>query len=132
MGSDEPVRQIARVIVGMHRALADWPADVVVVVGDVNSTLAAAVAANKAGVRVAHVEAGLRSGDRSMPEEINRIATDQIADHLFVSEPSGVENLRREGVADERVFLVGNCMIDTLRRFADRARALDQAGRMGL
>ena len=132
VGSDEPVRQIARVIVGMQDALADWPADVVVVVGDVNSTLAAAVAANKSGVRVAHVEAGLRSRDRSMPEEINRIATDQIAEHLFVSEPSGQENLRREGVRDDRIFLVGNCMIDTLRRFEERARELNQAGRMGL
>ena len=88
--------------------------DAVVVVGDVNSTIACALTAVKLGVPVAHVEAGLRSFDRTMPEEINRILTDAISHWLFVTEPSGVENLRREGVPDERIFLVGNVMIDTL------------------
>ena len=88
--------------------------DAVVVVGDVNSTIACALTAVKLGVPVAHVEAGLRSFDRTMPEEINRILTDAISHWLFVTERSGVENLRREGVPEDRIFLVGNVMIDTL------------------
>ena len=85
-----------------------------VVVGDVNSTMAAAIAATKLHIPVAHVEAGLRSFDRSMPEEINRILTDSICDMLLVSEPSGVENLKNEGHPNENIHLVGNVMIDTL------------------
>ncbi|MBI4719484.1 MAG: UDP-N-acetylglucosamine 2-epimerase (non-hydrolyzing) [Planctomycetes bacterium] len=100
-----------------HRFRPHW----VVVVGDVNSTLAAALTAAKLGVRVAHVEAGLRSFDRNMPEEINRILTDAISDLLFVSEPSGMENLRREGVAEGKAHLVGNVMIDTLLRMRRQA-----------
>jgi UDP-N-acetylglucosamine 2-epimerase (non-hydrolysing) len=92
-----------------------------VVVGDVNSTMAAALAAVKMHIPVAHVEAGLRSSDRSMPEEINRIVTDSIADMLFVSEPSGMTNLRREGRPDEGMHLVGNVMIDTLLRLLPKA-----------
>ena len=88
----------------------------VLVVGDVNSTLAGALTAVKLGVPVAHVEAGLRSFDRRMPEEINRVVTDAVSDLLFVSEPSGVKNLLREGCPQNRVFLVGNVMIDTLKR----------------
>jgi len=94
----------------------------VVVVGDVNSTIACALVASKLGVRVAHVEAGLRSFDRTMPEEINRLLTDAIADFLFVTEPAGVANLEREGVAKEKVHLVGNVMIDSLRKFLPLAR----------
>jgi UDP-N-acetylglucosamine 2-epimerase (non-hydrolysing) len=95
----------------------------VVVVGDVNSTIACALVASKLGVRVAHVEAGLRSFDRTMPEEINRILTDTLSDLLFVSEPSGVENLRNEGITDGKVHFVGNVMIDTLLK--NRAKADD-------
>jgi UDP-N-acetylglucosamine 2-epimerase (non-hydrolysing) len=94
--------------------------DVVVVVGDVNSTLACALTAVKAGIPVAHVEAGLRSFDRTMPEEINRLLTDQISRWLFVSERSGLVNLRNEGIAEERIFFVGNVMIDTLLACRDR------------
>jgi UDP-N-acetylglucosamine 2-epimerase (non-hydrolysing) len=94
--------------------------DAVVVVGDVNSTIACALTAVKLGVDVAHVEAGLRSFDRTMPEEINRILTDAISRWLFVTEPSGVANLRREGVPAERIHLVGNVMIDTLLACRDR------------
>ncbi len=97
----------------------DW----VIVVGDVNSTLAAALVAAKLGIRVAHVEAGLRSFDRTMPEEINRVLTDAISDALFVTEPAGVLNLRSEGIAESKVHLVGNVMADTLLR--NRARADD-------
>jgi UDP-N-acetylglucosamine 2-epimerase (non-hydrolysing) len=99
--------------------------DVVVVVGDVNSTLAGALTACKLGIRVAHVEAGLRSFDRTMPEEINRVVTDAIADFLFVSEPSGVENLLKEGRPASQIFLVGNVMIDTLKSCLARARQLE-------
>src|SRR3979490_2455163 len=97
--------------------------DCVLVVGDVNSTIACALTAVKLGVPVAHVEAGLRAFDGTMPEEINRILTDSISRWLFVTEPSGVENLRREGVADDRVFFVGNVMIDTLLACRDRSEA---------
>jgi UDP-N-acetylglucosamine 2-epimerase (non-hydrolysing) len=88
--------------------------DLLVVVGDVNSTAACALVASKLGVKVAHVEAGLRSFDRTMPEEINRVITDSISDYLFVSEESGLRNLKREGVASEKVHFVGNVMIDSL------------------
>ena len=99
--------------------------DRVVVVGDVNSTMAAALAAVKVRIPVAHVEAGLRSFDRSMPEEINRIVTDSVADMLFVSEPAGVDNLAREGHPREQIHLVGNVMIDTLKRLLPVAKRRD-------
>jgi len=104
----------------------------VLVVGDVNSTVACALVATKLGSRVAHVEAGLRSGDRRMPEEINRLMTDAISDYLFVSEPSGADNLRHEGVADDKVFFVGNVMIDSLLRFLPAAAATSILSDLGL
>jgi UDP-N-acetylglucosamine 2-epimerase (non-hydrolysing) len=104
----------------------------VVVVGDVNSTLACALAAVKLSIPVAHVEAGLRSFDRTMPEEINRVMTDAIADLLLTSEPSGEENLRREGVAAARIRFVGNVMIDTLVKELPAARALGVPASRGL
>jgi UDP-N-acetylglucosamine 2-epimerase (non-hydrolysing) len=104
----------------------------VVVVGDVNSTLACTLAAVKLGIPVAHVEAGLRSFDRSMPEEINRLATDALADLLFVTEESGRVNLAREGVAAEKIHLVGNVMIDTLVQQLPLARELRIATRVGV
>jgi UDP-N-acetylglucosamine 2-epimerase (non-hydrolysing) len=106
--------------------------DVVVVVGDVTSTLAATLVAAKLQIPVAHVEAGLRSFDRTMPEEINRLVTDTLSDYLFVSEPSGLRNLRAEGVPDEKVFFVGNVMIDTLLRCRDRAMHSDILERLQL
>ncbi|WP_165066855.1 non-hydrolyzing UDP-N-acetylglucosamine 2-epimerase [Paludisphaera rhizosphaerae] len=114
VGSGTHASQTAEVLKRIEPVLVDWKPDVVMVVGDVNSTLAAALAAVKLGIPVAHVEAGLRSFDRTMPEEINRILTDAISRFLFVSERSGVENLRREGISGEQVVLVGNVMIDTL------------------
>ena len=98
--------------------------DLVLVVGDVNSTLACALTASKMGIRVAHVEAGLRSFDRSMPEEINRVLTDAIADYLFVSEQSGMRNLRNEGIQDKKIFFVGNTMIDTLIKHRAKAEKI--------
>jgi UDP-N-acetylglucosamine 2-epimerase (non-hydrolysing) len=106
--------QTAEVMKRFEPVLVRQKPDVVAVVGDVNSTLACALTASKLGVPVAHVEAGLRSFDRTMPEEINRILTDAISDWLFVTEPSGVVNLRAENVPSERIHFVGNVMIDTL------------------
>ncbi|HZD04313.1 MAG TPA: UDP-N-acetylglucosamine 2-epimerase (non-hydrolyzing), partial [Longimicrobiales bacterium] len=106
--------------------------DLVIVVGDVNSTLACALVAAKRHVPLAHVEAGLRSFDRRMPEELNRVLTDRVADYLFVTEESGVRNLRAEGILEERIFMVGNVMIDSLVRFREKAAALDPLGSLGL
>jgi UDP-N-acetylglucosamine 2-epimerase (non-hydrolysing) len=116
------VSQTKEIMNRLEPLLAEENPHLVVVVGDVNSTLAGALAATKVGIPVAHVEAGLRSFDRRMPEEINRILTDAVSDLLFASEPSGVENLRREGIPANRIFLVGNIMIDTLRASLARAR----------
>jgi UDP-N-acetylglucosamine 2-epimerase (non-hydrolysing) len=132
VGSDTHARQTAAIMTAFEPILLERRPDLVLVVGDVNSTLACALVASKRGIRVAHVEAGLRSFDREMPEEINRLLTDQISDLLFVTEESGVENLRREGVPDDRVFLVGNVMIDTLLAHREAARALNIPARMGL
>ena len=97
-----------------------------------NATIAAALTAAKAGIPVAHVEAGLRSFDRTMPEEINRVVTDSVSDYLFTSEPSGEENLLREGVSKDRIFFCGNVMIDTLLRSRERANQSDVLDRLGL
>ena len=119
--------QTAKILVEFERHLLAHPTDRVVVVGDVNSTLACSLAAVKLGVPVSHVEAGLRSRDRTMPEEINRLLTDAIADQLFTSEPSGTANLKAEGVDPARIIEVGNVMIDTLVAHLDRARELQTA-----
>jgi UDP-N-acetylglucosamine 2-epimerase (non-hydrolysing) len=132
VGSGSHAEMTAAVLVAMERVLAERRPDALVVVGDVNSTLAAALAASKLGIPVAHVEAGLRSFDRAMPEEINRLMTDAISDWLFTTEPAGDENLRREGVPPERIHRVGNVMIDTLRANLERARGLDTLERLGL
>lgn len=137
VGSGKHGAQTARILERMEATLEQGPAgggrfDRVVVVGDVNSTLAAALAAAKLLIPVAHVEAGLRSFDRTMPEEINRIVTDAISDVLLVSEPAGVENLRREGRPDAQIHLVGNVMIDTLKRLLPAAQGRDTLARLGL
>jgi UDP-N-acetylglucosamine 2-epimerase (non-hydrolysing) len=105
--------------------------DLVLVYGDVNSTVAAALVCSKLGIRVGHVEAGLRSFDRTMPEEINRLVTDQISDLLFTPSEDGNLNLEREGVAKEKIFLVGNAMIDTLLRLLALANAPEIPGLNG-
>jgi UDP-N-acetylglucosamine 2-epimerase (non-hydrolysing) len=115
------VAQLAEMLQRLEPALRDEDPDLVVVVGDVNSTLAGALAAVKLGIPVAHVEAGLRSFDRTMPEEINRVLTDAVSDLLFTTEPSAGENLTREGIPAARIHLVGNVMIDTLFRCRPRA-----------
>ena len=103
--------------------MTEWKPNLIVVVGDVNSTLAAAITANKMGVRIAHLESGLRSFDREMPEEINRILTDEITDVFFVTEQSGLDHLKAEGISDEKVFFVGNTMIDSLVLFKNQIAA---------
>ncbi len=134
VGSGTHGEQTARVLLGFERHLATAApsSSGVVVVGDVNSTLACALGAVKLGVPVAHVEAGLRSFDRTMPEEINRVLTDSVAELLFVSEPSGEFNLRREGAPEERIRFVGNVMIDSLRQHLSAARATDIVRELGL
>ncbi|MGO8818043.1 MAG: non-hydrolyzing UDP-N-acetylglucosamine 2-epimerase [Terriglobia bacterium] len=122
VGSGTTVRQTAEIMLRLERVMEDEQPDVVVVVGDVNSTLSAALTAAKMGLPLAHVEAGLRSFDRTMPEEVNRVLTDALADLLFVTEPSGVVNLIREGRPRESIYLVGNVMIDALRRSLPRAQ----------
>ncbi len=126
------ITQMAEIMTRLEPLLGSVRPDVVVVVGDVTSTVAAALASVKCGLPVAHVEAGLRSFDRSMPEEVNRVLTDSIADLLFTTEPAGEQNLAREGVAAERVHFVGNVMIDTLFRYRERARQSDVLDRLGL
>src|SRR5580693_8277526 len=131
VGSGSHAFQTAEVMKRFEAVVLEWKPDVVIVVGDVNSTLAAALVASKLGVAVAHVEAGLRSFDMTMPEEINRKLTDAVSSLLFVTEQSGVENLKREGVAAEKIFLVGNVMIDSLlrhREMAAKSPLLDQLG----
>ncbi|MCK9282255.1 MAG: UDP-N-acetylglucosamine 2-epimerase (non-hydrolyzing) [Melioribacteraceae bacterium] len=114
IGSGSHAEQTARVMIEFEKILLSEKPDLIIVVGDVNSTIACSLTAVKLGIKVAHVEAGLRSGDRAMPEEINRILTDSISDLLFVTEISGMENLRHEGVPEEKIHFVGNCMIDSL------------------
>jgi UDP-N-acetylglucosamine 2-epimerase (non-hydrolysing) len=131
VGSGSHATQTAEVMKRFEPVLLEHDPDAVLVVGDVNSTLACALTAVKLGVPVAHVEAGLRSFDRTMPEEINRVLTDAVSRWLFVSERSGLDNLRREGVADDRMFFVGNVMIDTLlacRQRSERSTVLEDLG----
>jgi len=132
VGSGSHAAQTAEVMKRIEPVLQALKPDVVVVVGDVNSTLAAALTAVKLGVAVAHVEAGLRSFDRTMPEEINRVLTDAISTLLFVTEESGRMNLLREGVTSERIHLVGNVMIDALESSRARWQSSDIGRRLGL
>jgi UDP-N-acetylglucosamine 2-epimerase (non-hydrolysing) len=111
----------AHIMLKFEEILQEEKPDVVLVVGDVNSTVACSLVAVKMGIPCVHVEAGLRSGDRTMPEEINRIVTDGICDHLFVTEQSGMINLAKEGVADEKISFVGHVMIDSLVHFREKA-----------
>jgi len=132
IGSDTHARQTARILMAFDELLETRSARLVVVVGDVNSTMACALAAVKREIPVEHVEAGLRSRDRSMPEEINRLVTDAVSEILFATSPDAVENLRAEGVAPEKIHLVGNPMIDTLVRHRPKAKARHSPERHGL
>ncbi len=121
VGPGSHAKQTAAIMERFEPVVIREKPDLVLVVGDVNSTIACALTASKLNVRVAHVEAGLRSFDRSMPEEINRILTDSISDYLFTTEDSATENLKKEGVDPSKVFFVGNVMIDTLLKFKQKA-----------
>jgi UDP-N-acetylglucosamine 2-epimerase (non-hydrolysing) len=116
VGSDTPARQTARIMVAFEDVCRARRPDLILVGGDVNSTAAVALVSAKEGIPLGHVEAGLRSFDRSMPEEINRVITDHLSDQLFTTEESANENLGREGIPRERVHFVGNCMVDTLKK----------------
>jgi UDP-N-acetylglucosamine 2-epimerase (non-hydrolysing) len=132
VGSGTHAEQTARVMTSFEPLLTDWRPDVVVVVGDVNSTLACALVGAKAGSLVAHVEAGLRSRDWSMPEEVNRVVTDRVSDYLLAPSSDAVENLFREGYRDDQVHLVGNVMVDTLFSNLERARGRPILAELGL
>ncbi|MGH9869407.1 MAG: non-hydrolyzing UDP-N-acetylglucosamine 2-epimerase [Candidatus Polarisedimenticolia bacterium] len=132
VGSGSHAEQTAEVMTRLEPLLSSLEPRLLLVVGDVNSTVAGALTAAKLGISVAHVEAGLRSFDRSMPEEINRVLTDSISDLLFVTEESGLENLVREGIHPERIHFVGNLMIDALQTSRARWQASDIFQRLGL
>jgi len=126
------VAQMAEIMTRFESVLTSRRPGLVLVVGDVTSTLATALTAVKVGCPVAHVEAGLRSFDRTMPEEVNRVLTDAISDVLFTTEPEALKNLTREGISPERIHFVGNVMIDTLFRYRERARKSDVLDRLRL
>ena len=129
VGSGSYSEQVGKIMIKLEKVLRKEKPDLVLVVGDVNSTFAAALTAKQLGIKVAHVESGLRSFDLSMQEEINRMLTDRISDFLFTTEKSGNENLLREGTSKDKIFFVGNVMIDTLlkhKKKADKSRILEK------
>jgi UDP-N-acetylglucosamine 2-epimerase (non-hydrolysing) len=132
VGSGSHAQQTARVMERLEPVLEEERPDLVIVPGDVNSTVAAALTAAKLQIPVAHIEAGLRSFDRTMPEELNRIVTDQLSDLLFIHSPEANDNLHAEGIPAERIHLVGNTMIDTLVALEDRFRAMGTASGLGV
>ncbi len=132
VGSGSHAQQTARVMERLEPVLEEERPDLVMVPGDVNSTAAAALTAAKMQIPVAHIEAGLRSFDRTMPEELNRIVTDQLSDQLFIHSPEADDNLHAEGIPADRIHLVGNTMIDTLVALEGRFRAAGAAGRLGV
>jgi UDP-N-acetylglucosamine 2-epimerase (non-hydrolysing) len=132
VGSSSHARQTASIMERFEDCVLSKRPSMVVVFGDVNSTMACALVSAKLGIPIAHVEAGLRSFDRSMPEEINRMVTDCVSDILFVSEPTGVTNLRNEGHPDKAIHLVGNIMIDSLLRYVPACASRDTYAHYGL
>ncbi len=123
VGSGSHAEQTSKVMIEMEKLLAEEKPDLVLVAGDVNSTLATTLVAAKAGITLGHIESGLRSFDRSMPEEINRIVADEFSHYCFVTEPSGLKNLEHEGISMDRVFFVGNTMIDSVQKYLPKALA---------
>lgn len=132
VGSGTQAQQTASVMVAFESLVDERRPDVIVVVGDVNSTVACGLVAAKAGVHLAHVEAGLRSRDWSMPEEINRVVTDRLSTSLLAPSPDAVLNLQQEGYRPDQIFLVGNVMVDTLLRNVERAHMRPILGELGL
>lgn len=127
-----PVSQLANIMLRLESLIQELKPHLIMVVGDVNSTLAGALVANKIGIPLAHLESGLRSNDRSMPEEINRLLTDEITQHFFVTEPSGLSHLRSEGKPEGSIHFVGNTMIDTLVAFQSQIQSSDILSRCGV
>src|SRR5262249_21731507 len=125
VGSGSHAEQTARIMVEFEKVCLETHPDLVLVVGDVNSTMACTIVAAKLGIHIAHVEAGLRSFDRTMPEEINRVVTDALASFLFTTSRDADENLKREGVDASKIFFVGNVMIDTLLKHRKKAAAIN-------
>ena len=132
VGSLPPKRQIAKIKKRFKKVLMEERPDLVVVVGDVNSTLACALTAHSLNIKLAHIEAGLRSFDRTMPEENNRVMTDSVSDFLFTTEPSGGRNLLSEGIDPKKIFFAGNIMIDSLMMHLKEARKRNVKARLGL
>ena len=132
VGSGSHAYQTAEIMKRFEPVVSDFKPDYVLVVGDVNSTIACGLVAVKLGVKLIHIEAGLRSFDWTMPEEINRILTDRISDLLFVTEQSGIDNLKNEGIDSDKVHFVGNVMIDTLLANKQKAQSSDVLNRLGL
>lgn len=132
ISSGTPNSQIGNIIIELEKVFLKDRPDLLIVVGDVNSTMAGAIAANKLGISLAHLESGLRSMDRNMPEEHNRIVTDVLADYYFITEDSGLRNLSENGVSEDRLFFVGNTMIDTLVAFDEDIRNADALESRGL
>lgn len=132
VGSGSHAVQTAKIMMAFEEVVIEHKSDVVLVVGDVNSTLACAIVGSKLCIPVAHVEAGIRSLDRAMPEEINRILTDVISDYLFTRTGEADENLRKEGIPDEKIFLVGDITIDTLLKYKDQASSNEIVDELGL
>ena len=130
VGGGSHTEVTARTMIEFEKIVRQEKPDVVLVVGDVNATLACALVAVKEHIPLVHVEAGLRSGDRKMPEEINRILVDSIADHLFITEQDGLDNLKKEGIDAQKVHFVGNVMIDSLIYYKEKASKLNIAGQM--
>jgi len=128
VGSGTHAKQTAEIMIRMEPVVVERQPDIVLVYGDVNSTVATALVCAKLDVQVGHIEAGLRSFDRTMPEEINRLVTDQLADLLFTPSEDGDENLRREGIKAEKIFRVGNVMIDSLVRLLPLAQRAKTTG----
>lgn len=132
VGGGSHAQQTAKIMLDFEKILLAEKPDLVLVVGDVNSTLACSLTAVKLNIRVAHVEAGLRSFDRTMPEEINRIVTDSISDYLFTTEKSAAQNLAKEGIPKNKIFFVGNVMIDTLLKHKQRASKSEILSTLGI
>jgi len=132
IGSASDVTQTAEIMLELEKVLLKQKLDLVIVVGDVNSTFAAAITARKCGINIAHVEAGLRSFDLTMPEETNRILTDHVSDLLFTTEESANKNLLKEGIDNSRIFFVGNVMIDTLLKHKKKAEQSKILSKLGL
>lgn len=132
VGSGSHAEQTARVMLAFEKVCLDERPDLVIVVGDVNSTFACTITAKKLGIKVAHIEAGLRSRDMAMPEEINRLCTDVLCDYLFTTDIGAGQNLRAEGISDDKIFFVGNVMIDTLMKHRRVAAQLSLGEELGL